>query len=276
MANLIRRPGKKGMLSRRPDRVVPFFENYLRTAAPGQRLTAIPLTKDVDRSSQVAQIPMYLNDKLGDCTIAGGGHFLGAQAVYAGYPEPLFSDQVITTAYSAVSGYVPPPSSDPGGPGENDNGAACADVLEHLRTVGMLDTTGKLHKLAGWAAIRDVTDEALLGTALSVFGTVYLGINCPESAEDQFGQGRPWTVVPGSPDAGGHCVVMQRRYPVGSSTGVDEWWTWGARQRVTFPFVSQYLREAYVPVSQDWIRACGTTPDGINLTQLLADMSMVG
>lgn len=267
MANAQRIPGKKGRLPRDPSKPMLRFEDYLIRGAGQAPLAQVPLSEDIDRSSRVADIPMYLNDQLGDCTIAGAGHLFGALAVYAGYPEPLFSDQEITTAYSAVSGYVP-------GDESTDNGADMGTVLQYLHLTGMPDQTGKLHKVAGYAAISDVTDETLLGTVLNTFGTIYLGINCPESAEQQFQQGVPWTVVPGSPDEGGHCIVQQRRYPSPGPAGADEWWTWGARQHVTFGFVAKYLQEAYVVVSEDWIAANGTSPTGVNLTQLLADMPL--
>ena len=51
----------------------------------------MPLTQDVDRASEVTDWPMYLNDALGDCTIAGEGHLFGALSLYGLGTEALFS-----------------------------------------------------------------------------------------------------------------------------------------------------------------------------------------
>lgn len=267
MTEPVRRHGLYGRLPRDPEKFLPTLEAYL-TPSAAVALPPVPLTQDVDRASNVTSWPMYLNDTLGDCTIAGAGHMFGALSVYGGRAEPLFSDQVITTTYSAVSGYVP---GDP----STDNGAAMPDVLDYLRQTGMTDTDGHVHKVAGYAAFGNPSNELLLGQVLDIFGTVYCGIDCPESAEQEFDAGEAWTYVPGSPIEGGHCIVLQRRYP-SSDVNVDEFVTWGALQRADFGFVAHYLEEAYAVVSEDWIAVNGTSATGLDLAQLLADMNAVG
>jgi hypothetical protein len=234
----------------------------------GPELPPVPLTADVDRATQVTSWPMYLNDQLGDCTVAGAGHMFAAMSVYAGNPEPLFSDEVITATYSAVSGYVP---GDP----STDNGADMQTVLQYLKTTGMTDTAGTTHQVAGYALFSDPSAEMLLGQVLNLFGTVYVGIDCPQSAEQQFADGVPWTYVPGSAAAGGHCIVLQHRYPAGAEVDIDEFVTWGALQRANFGFTGHYAAEAYAVVSQDWIDVNGTSITGFDLQQLLADMDDV-
>lgn len=244
--------GNRGALPR--DRFdMPHLEDYVG-------LPAVP-PGPVDRASRVKSWPMYLNDKIGDCTVAAMAHALGAMSVYAGYPEVLFSDAVIQQAYSAVSGYDP-------ATGANDNGATLASVCQYMTSTGTKDTTGKVHKLAGWAEIKNFRDYATIRSALYTFGTVYVAYNLPKSAEDQFDSNQPWTPVAGSPNDGGHCIVIQA-----DTLGMDEYEpvTWGDLIRMNRAFHWDYCTEAVALISDDWVRANGTTVNGESISQLLAD-----
>jgi len=264
MANPGRIPGKKGRLPRDITRFAPRLEHYVRGPL---RVGGLPPASGViDRCSQVGDWQMARNDQIGDCTIAGACHMFAATAVYAGYPEPLFSDQEITAAYSAVSGYVP---GDP----STDNGADMQTVLEYLRATGLTDTTGKTHKAAGYAAFGNPADEVLLAQVLDVFGSVYTGVNLPVSAEQEFAAGQPWDWQPSSPIAGGHCITLQKRSVGG--TGVLGYVTWGRVQHVTRGFQRHYADEAYAVITSDWIGTNGTSIDGLDLEQLLADLQFV-
>jgi hypothetical protein len=262
-----RTPGKLGRRPRNPERPVLTFETYIRPRSAAF-IPVTPETREVDRASQVSSWPMYLNDQLGDCTIAGAAHMLTAMCVYAGHPEPSFPGEVIQAAYSAVSGYVP-------GDESTDNGADMQTVLEYLRQDGLADATGKVHKVAGYALIGNPANEQLLGSVLEATGTVYYGIACPDSALTQFSAGEPWTYVPGPPPQDGHCIVLQRRLATGTASAVDEWVTWGQLQRGTFGFAAHYGEEAYFVASEDWVETTGADPEGLDLAQLLADMSSV-
>jgi len=281
VANETRTPGKHGVIPRDPGRYVPFVEHYLRPwegqLAPGPRsqypdrlaagatgtIPPVLATETVDRASKITDWRMYLNDQLGDCTIARAAHSFDAQRVYAGYQPAVFSDHVIVSTYSACGGYVP---GDP----STDNGCQEPDVLKHLSTVGMTDEAGYTHKLAGWAAFKDPTDLGLMAAALNTFGTVVVDIAVQQAQEDQFSAGQPWQYVPGSPLLGYHSIAFQLR-GVGY-TGVYEMVTWGLLQRATRMFCHHQIKEAYLPVSADFIQANGVTVQGMDLVQLLADM----
>lgn len=211
--------------------------------------------------------PIYLNDQIGDCTIAGICHAFSAMAVYAGFHEPIFADAAVTTAYSAVSGYVP---GDPA----TDNGADMATVLSYMSKTGIPDEMGKVHKVAGWAAFGDPQNETLLAQTLAATGTVYLGSEIQQAQEDQFSSGQPWEWVPGQPPIGGHCYVLQRRAVGG--VGILRMATWGAIQPATRQFQwnaggSAGGGEAYYVASEDYISANGVTMQGLDLAQLCAD-----
>jgi hypothetical protein len=109
-----------------------------------------------------------------------------------------------------------------------------------------------------------------MAAALNTFGTVTVDIDVPDSAMTQFNQGVPWTYAPGSPSLGYHSIVLQKRGH--GYVGVQEFVTWGLLQRATRIWCKHYIVEAYVVVSQDFIRANGTTVQGLNLEQLIADM----
>lgn len=263
-----RQAGKYGRRHPDPARRRLTLERYLdpRTALSRSGLPPVPLNQDVDRASAVRSWPMYGNDSLGDCTIAAIGHMYGAWTQYATGSEALFSDTAIQETYSRVGGYVP---GDP----STDNGCVMQDVLSDQHATGIDDSAGKVHRVAGYAAFGNPADEMLLGQVLDVFGTVYVGINCQASIQQEFSDGQPWTWTPGEAVEGGHAICLQRR--LGSGSAPLEYVTWGALQAATAGFQAHAAEEAWAVVTQDWLQANGTTVEGLDLRQLLADMRYV-
>ena len=261
--------GRLGRLPRDHSRFALTLEDYFRTHPVSKAAGLEPVADgdDVDRATRVTEWPVYLNDSIGDCTVAGIAHAVTAMSVFAGKGQPLFSDSEIIKAYSAVSGYDP-------ATGANDNGAQMQDVLAYMRSTGLTDESGKTHKVAAYAALRNPSDSLLLSECLKTFGACYAGIDCPQSALDQFGQG-PWTYEPGSPIAGGHAISLHRRQPYGSRVGVFEWSTWGALQPATIGFQAHYVTEAWVFLTPDWLEVNGDSCDGLSLAQLQSDMALV-
>jgi hypothetical protein len=249
----VRVPGKYGRKSRDFAKWAPTLEHYLTAELP-------PAPLIVDRASKVASWPMYLNDQLGDCTCATVGHEIQAWTAYATAEVTLAQDDILAL-YEAVGGYVP---GDP----STDNGCEIADVLAYWQKTGAGG-----HKISAYAALGDCSNLTLMKQCLNVFGTVYLGINVPRSAEDQFSAGEVWTVVAGSPIVGGHAIPLQRidNAPLGDLEVV----TWGALQRMTREFAQTYTEEAWVPVSADWLTANGSTIEGFDLAQLETDLATV-
>lgn len=236
-----------------------WLEDYLTEAVP-------PALYPVDRGTMVPSWPMYLNDSIGDCTIAELGHAVGAFSVNSGEKggEVLFANSVIQSVYSAISGYVT------GNP-NTDTGCVISDVLAYWESTGISDIRGVEHKINAYAQLVN-TDPATLNWALKNFGCVYTGINCPESAEEQFANDQPWTYVQGSPIAGGHCIGLQTMLSVGNYGFT----TWGKLQAVEQSFVDHYLEEAWVVISPDWITSKGGTITGLDVAQLQADMAVLG
>lgn len=238
------------------------FESYITSV---QALPNAPAV--ADRESGVETWPMYGNDTLGDCTVAGMFHSIGALTAYSGQVKggALFSDAEAVKVYSAVSGYVP-------GQPDTDNGATLQSVCQYMAKTGAVDVDGRVHKLAAWAEVGDPTNLPLLKKILNTFGTVYLAYNLPQSAEDQFDQGEPFTYVPGSPSVGGHCMSMQLsavgpKAPLNDETLI----TWAREEKCNQAFMSHTCVEAIVLVSEDWITNNGTSIEGLNLNQLIKD-----
>jgi hypothetical protein len=190
----------------------------------------------------------------------------GAWTWYASGSEALFDDSQIQAVYSRVGGYVP---GDPG----TDNGCVMQDVLTDQQQTGITDTTGKVHKVAGCAAFGNPADEVLLGQVLDVFGTVYVGINVQQQNETEFADQEPWTWDPSAQPVGGHAICLQRR--LGSGSAPLEYVTWGALQPATTDFQANAAEEAWAVVTQDWLQSNGTSVEGLDLQQLLADMADV-
>lgn len=211
----------------------------------------------VDRASKVASWPMYLNDSIGDCTCAAIGHVIQGWTAYSQGTAVAVPDNAILKAYEDVSGYDP-------ATGANDNGAVEQDVLNYWRKTGVAG-----HKIGGFAELASLDNLTLAKQALQYFGTVYLGIQVPSSAMEQFDAGEPWDFVGDWNIEGGHAVPVQ--YWTTDRKGEIEVVTWGQRQRMTRSFWYQYVEEAWVVFSADWLNAAGDDPDGISRAALRAD-----
>jgi hypothetical protein len=213
----------------------------------------------VDFASEVLSWPVYGNDTIGDCTAACFGHQVQAWTCYTGAEVDIPEPDIIQL-YSAVSGYDP-------STGQNDNGAVIQDVLTYLRKSGV-PVAG--HKILAFAQLKDLSK---IHDALWMFGSVYLGFNCPESALEQFDADQPWSVVPGSPIAGGHAVPLQLSAP--TIRGVPQYQvvTWGRLQGMTQAFLDTYVEEAWVVITADWLDKNGHTPEGLDLQALGADLA---
>lgn len=263
-----RQAGKYGRAHPDPARPRLTLERYLdpRAKLRHPKLPAVARDVDVDRASAVQSWPVYLNDSLGDCTIAAMAHMYGAWTAYAAGTEALFADAEVLSTYSRVGGYVP---GDP----VTDNGCVMQDVLADQKATGMADQAGRVHRIAGFAAFGNPADEDLLAQVLDVFGTVYVGINVQQQMETEFGEGQPWTWDASAQVIGGHAICLQRR--LGSGSAPYEYVTWGALQAATLGFQANAAEEAWAVVTHDWLRANGTTVEGMDLQQLLADMDSV-
>jgi hypothetical protein len=238
-----------GRLPNNPDKPRLLLKNYLDTSVPTYPASA-------DWLSSVKDWPMYLNDRLGDCTCAGIAHILQAVSTYGQGNTVTVTDSDVLTAYEAVSGYDPRT-------GDNDNGAVMQDVLSYWRKTGIAG-----HKILAFAEV-DYRNQDELKAALYTFGHLYIGINFPASAMDQFNEGKPWDYVRGSQNEGGH-AINGGFYQDGGNWKVV---TWGQVQEMTQEFWDHYVEEAWVVITPEWLNEQGKSPTGLDLQTLGQDLA---
>jgi len=237
------------------------FAKYLKTGE------LPPIPKDHSYSWFFKNWGMMLNDKIGDCTCAAAGHQI---VNWTNMNGELFipSDADILVAYRAVSGYDPVT-------GANDNGAACLDVLNYLQKVGIAG-----RKIGPFMAL-NVKNLVQMKIAIYLFGSIYLGINMPLTAQNQT---EMWDVVDPSLTGdstpaswGGHCVIL-------TAYGQDVTFaiTWGEKMKMTNRFWDAYVEEAYVILDPEWFASNGNrktnpivAPSGFDMAQLQADLALL-
>jgi hypothetical protein len=276
---------KKGALPPDPRVVIPKLEDYIDVSKLGAGLPAAPGI--VNRESKVKAWPMYANgpdpgapaviaaDGVGDCCVAGIAHFLAAVTAFSGKDAGgvTFTDAAILAMYSAVSGYqlgVP----------ATDVGCTLQSVTQYMVDTGLPDTTGKVHKFAGYFAIGGYTNLELLKQVANTFGGVYLGVFISDATSTQYLNQQPWTLpAPAAnigPDGIDHCVVLEYSAFGVPGIGDDETViTWGIEQEINQAWALTYIGQAMGLITEDWIAANGTSVNGQSLQQLIADSRSV-
>ena len=243
-------------LGKRPPKYDPRTLQFARYVS--RVLPAYP--KFADWMSRAQDWGMMLNDTLGDCTIACAGHQVQAWTTYAS-SEVIIPDSSILLAYESpeTGGYVP---GDP----STDNGCAIIDVLNYWRQTGIGG-----HKILAYVQL-DPRNAAHVRCAIDLFGSVYIGLALPITAQAQNGcwwvSGVTGDGAPGS--WGGHAIPIMWYSPK-----IYQLVTWGQTWWLTPGFLDTYCDEAYAIISQDWIEANGLSPSQFNLAQLQADLAEV-
>jgi hypothetical protein len=214
-----------------------------------------------DWSKGITSFGMMLNDKLGDCTIAGCGHAVQVWTANA-YSESTIPDAAILSAYEKWDGY------NPGDP-DTDQGGVELDVLKNWRKQGLAG-----HHILGFVDPA-VTNLEEIKQSIALFGGVYIGVSLPVTAQKQ----DVWDVAPGylsgsNPDAeggswGGHCVYVCA-YDQDGFTCI----TWGALKKMTTAFWRAYVDEAHTILGAGWIKA-NKAPSGFDVQQLRADLNAI-
>lgn len=224
------------------------------------------LPAHVNWGAQVPQWPMYGNDTIGDCTIAAAAHMEGLWSFRESGSELIVPEDEITKAYTGVSGYIP-------GHEDTDNGANMTTVLNYWIGTGIGGS--KAYSYAACSA----RNRTHIKAATFLFGSCYVGLALPVTAQAQSGPNQCWSVSPtwesdpdGQPGSwGGHCVPV-----VGYNADTLCVITWGFVQYVTWNFWNLYTDEAYAVLSQQWAPAGGTAaPNKFNLAQLQEDQLLV-
>jgi hypothetical protein len=211
--------------------------------------------------------PMDANDTLGDCTCAAVAHLIQLFTACAKGAPVVMPTDLVVQLYEKACGYNP---ADP----STDQGGVEIDVLNFWRNTGVQVQEGlgfPPDKITAYASVNPA-NQVETRQAIAAFGGLYLGLALPKSAQGQ--TGGVWDVVAG-PDSeagswGGHAVPV-----IGyDATGLYVV-TWGAGQKMTWAFWAAYVDEAYAILTPDWIESEGTSPSGLDLPTLIADLASI-
>lgn len=207
--------------------------------------------------------PVFANDAYGDCTCAAQGHRVVITERSSGQHEIALTDDDVLAAYSAVTGFK---RDDP----STDNGAYCLDVLNYMRRTGMgRERDGSRHTIAAFAQVK-LRDHDQVRRALHSFGGLYVGAGLPLSAQDEVGG--TWARITDEPGSwGGHAMYVR-----GYARSGPIFVTWGKPQAATWKWWDRYVDEAYAIVSEDYLRASGRTPQGLDVAALKSYLAALG
>lgn len=223
------------------------------------KLLAPPPTSCDYLSAMPSDLGPMLNNALGCCTIAGMYHGRQILTFNANPPMENELDSNVQTVYSAACGYVP---GDP----STDNGGNEQDVLTYWMNQG-IPIIGGIDKLDGFFEV-DPRNQNDVKWTITDCGFSYIGFNVPAYLMNG-NIPEIWDVRDDGDQTiiGGHCVDLAAFDT--NSFGVM---SWGQKYRMTAAFFAKFVDEAYGPIDGAWITAKGTTPGGLTLDQLKAQM----
>lgn len=208
---------------------------------------------------------MFGNDTVGDCTCADVGHATLYWNKEAGKTVKVSTANVLAL-YSAVTGYDPSKTDPVTGENPTDQGADMAAIAKYHQKTGLVDESGARHKISAYLAITPGNFEELK-QSIHLFGACSIGWELPESAQIQFQARQPWAVERGSSIEGGHDTL---------AIGYDGQYlyivTWGNVQKVEWAFVSKYMDEGIVKLSDEMLKN-GKSLEGFNSVQLQTDIT---
>jgi hypothetical protein len=206
-------------------------------------------------------VPMYANADFGVCTLSSNGHRIVVQQAAVGQGKEIeVTDDDVLDAYSAITGFR---RDDP----STDNGAYMLDVANYMRKTGLgRERDGTPHTIDAFIEVQRTRLEHVRA-GMMLFGGLWMGVWLPDSAKHQ----GVWDVPEGGPIGegqpgswGGHAVEA-----VGYDSHGLTIYTWGREQRLTWQFFSAYVDEAYVFITEDYLRRVAqTTPRGFDTQRL--------
>lgn len=210
-----------------------------------------------------SKLGIMLNDTLGDCTCAAVYHSIQVWTFNARKKMLTEPDSDVEKLYVLACGYNPRVPGE--GPGGNEQ-----HVLTYLLRKGapMGPKGATRHKILAFVEVdpRNVDD---VKRTISDCGLAYIGFNVPQSLQPA---GAPppqvWDYVPDDSNIiGGHAVIL-----VGYDSKGAKVISWGQFYTMTWDFFAHFVDEVYAIADANWIESKGTTPGGLTLDQLEAQM----
>lgn len=210
-----------GKLPPKRDYRTLLFQNYLKEdiPAPPESLSLVDrVCTNLNEPFAEPLFPMYKNDELGDCTIAGAAHGI---TVFNGMIDNKYiplEQSVIRTYYHLTGGV--------------DSGLYMLDVVRYWRSTGIDNS-----KIFAFASVNS-NNHTHVKQAINLFGGLFMGFQVQEKCLDEFKGKIPWQ--PGKLVNFGHAVYV---------TGYDyegvELLTWGKVHKGTWAWWDYCVDEAY-------------------------------
>jgi len=213
-----------------------YFEGGQLPVAPAKCLYALKV-----------QYPVADNDRLGDCVVAGHIHLSQAVAQEIGGTYTYPGDAATQVEYFKLTG-------------GQDTGLSESTFLQTARQAPILGS-----QVDTFCPI-DHTQMDHVKSAIYAFGGAFLGVVLPQSAQNQFPG--TWSVVPGSPIEGGHCIVA-----IGYDTQFVYIVTWGKVIRCTWEWFNEYVEEAYAIIYNDEVHKNHGPLATLDIAKLRADIT---
>lgn len=255
MPDIPRQRGKYGRLPNDPARPRIRLSRSLTGAIPDHP----PAT---DYLARLSGWQMLGNDTLGDCVAVTWANLRRLTTASLTGIEDYPSMPEVLTVYETQN------------PDGADNGMDIQTLLEYLVHTGGPDGV----KALGFAAV-DYTNPAEVKAAIALFGGVWVGFDVLAANETQFDTGQAWDYVSGSPDVGGHSVLVGGYGTVPGENspqlGADEKFiTWAQETSFTDTFWSKQVSECWAVI---WPEHLGSKEflAGVDLQQLATDYTEI-
>ena len=211
-----------------------------------------------------AAVPQFFglgNDKYGCCVFAGAAHETMIWSLEGGRPRARFTIQDVLSDYSAVTGFdITKP--------DTDQGTDMQTAASYRRKTGILDATGRRHKIDSYLAMQiGNVDELVL--AIWLMGAAGIGLQLPSQAMDAFDVGAVWAVPSKPTIEGGHYVPGVGRDKDGNILVV----TWGKVQAMTSEFYARFSDENCAYISLEILNDKNLSPEGFNADGLRSKLA---
>lgn len=189
----------------------------------------VPAAHDVDEKLPDLPTPVFGNDRVGCCVIAGRAHQMFRFEWVEQKKVIAITEAEVVEEYFEQSEGV-------------DQGLITLDSLRLWRTAGWI-AARRRYFIRAFAEI-DRSNRQELKRALVLNLGVGIGLRLPKSAQVEFRAGDPWAKVSGPGSApnswGGHYVYVSAYNRTGLTCV-----TWGRKHRMTWGFFAKYCDEAY-------------------------------
>lgn len=204
-----------------------------------RELPPVPDIFDVDQTLGLAlPMPMFANDKWGDCVIASRAHLTLRFEGFEQKKVLRITDEEVLNEYWREQ---QPCTLKRALSDRPDNGLNELESLKAWRKGWK--TGGKGYNIYAFAGINWRAHLQIMAS-IYLLGGAMVGVALPVSAQAQTGQSLVWDVdssSQGEPGSWGLHAVTLKAYNTIGPIGV----TWGALQQMSWSFVDRYFDEAY-------------------------------